>query len=642
MNIERKNSNFIRDILVKIVLIVLFVFLLTFLFPMPNLTTFYDSVFNNNVQTMKDAAEDWFTKERMPKEIGDEETLTLQDMLDKKLILPFLDKDGKECDTEKSYVTVKKEENEYILKVYLSCNGKSDYIIEPIGCYNFCPDGNCNTPLVETNQTNGQVTVKVPTNNNVTNTTNNKPNNSNPNNPTPNNPTPGSKYKLQYLYKRTLKSGSWTIGSWQNSKEKESDTVKLVDKRTQYTGQKKVEKGTDLYKHVKYSYRDKWTYDTEWTDEVKTITDNLRLFGKRTLYTGRKKEVTEGMTYKHIKYAYRDNWKTLDWSTTKRNTSSTTVLADTRYTVRKNITNTKGTWSDWKNDSTWRTSKPANTSTKQWGTAWDSKSSTSWVIVNNSLKSDSRLPATSGDRKYELLYHVDDPCTTNCGGESFIRRFYYREYKKQVTYSYRYRYRTYSTKTTTSVDEKVVSNPSSYTSKGYKIVKTEYKYKINNREKYIADTKWTNSPTPPSGYVYGNEKTRSVFIKWINLGKWVSNTSKLGEYTYDVETRVQYKYRYNNPEKYISDTIWTTSINPPSGYTYTGESKSNKKTSYADLGKWVNSKSELGEYTHNIEKRTQYKYKYYNSTSKTESKWFDKDPGGDWVYANQTRRVKID
>ena len=136
MELERNHSNFIRDLLVKVVLIVVFIFLLTKLFPMPNLTTFYDAVFNNNVQTMKEAAEDWFTTERMPKEIGEEESLTLQDMLDKKLILPFLDKDGKECDTERSYVTVKKEEKEYTLKVYLSCNGKSDYIIEPIGCYN--------------------------------------------------------------------------------------------------------------------------------------------------------------------------------------------------------------------------------------------------------------------------------------------------------------------------------------------------------------------------------------------------------------------------------------------------------------------------------------------------------------------------
>ena len=640
MDIERRNSNFIRDILVKIVLVVLFVFLLTLLFPMPNLKTFYDAVFNNNVQTMKDAAEDWFTTERMPKEVGEEETLTLQDMLDKKLILPFLDKDGKECDTENSYVTVRKDEKEYVLKVYLSCNGKSDYIIEPIGCYNFCPDGKCETPLVETNNTTGEVTVKVPTNNKITKVTNNTPNNT-PNNPNPvDPPKPGDKYKLQYLYKRTITAGSWTIGEWQTSKEKETSTVKLVDKKTQYTGQKKVTKGTTLYKHIKYAYKNKWTYDTDWTDEVKSTNDDLKLYGKRTLYTGRKKIQTEETKYKHVKYAYKDNWTLGDWTTNKRNTSDTVKLADTRYTVRKTITNTNGTWSAWQKDYTWRSSRPGNTSTKQWGSAWDSNSSSSWQLVDT-IKSRETLPSYSGDYKYEFLYSKAETCTSDCGGRSTIDIRYYRRYRKLTSTTYRYTYRTYSTHTSTSTDEKVVSNPSKYTSNGYKIVKTEYRYKTNKREKYLADTKWTNSKTSPSGYEYANEKTRSIVIKHENLGKWVSNTSKLGEYTEDVATRVQYKYRYNNPERYISDTIWTTSITPPSGYTYTGENKTNTKTSYADLGKWVSSKSGLGEYTHNIEKRTLYKYKYYNSTSRSESKWFDKDPGGDWVFANQTRKIKI-
>ena len=89
-----KNSSFIRDLLVKVLLIVIFIFLLMYLFPMPNLSPFYSSIFNDNVQTMKDAAEDYFTKDRMPQNVGDSSKLTLQQMLDKKLVLPFLDKNG--------------------------------------------------------------------------------------------------------------------------------------------------------------------------------------------------------------------------------------------------------------------------------------------------------------------------------------------------------------------------------------------------------------------------------------------------------------------------------------------------------------------------------------------------------------------
>lgn len=633
MDIERKNSTFIRDILVKIVLIVLFIFLLMFLFPMPNLTTFYDSVFNNNVQNMKDAAEKWFTKERMPKEVGDEEKLTLQDMLDKKLVLPFLDKDGKECDTKKSYVTVKKEENEYTLKVYLSCNGKSDYIIEPIGCYDFCPDGNCNQTNIETDENTGNVTVKVP---------DNKTDNTGKTSTTPTTPTDNPKYKLQYLYTRTTVDGKWTTGDYQDSKERESSTVKLVNTRSLYTGQKKITKGTTLYKHVKYDYRDSWTYDTDWTDEVKTLSDNLKLVAKRTLYTGQKLVEETLYKYKHIKYGYKDNWKILDYSTTKRTTSETVVLLDTRYTVRRTIKRTIGSWSNWIEDTTWRTSKPADTSTKQWTGPSKTKVTTSWKTIYNSYKSIGQpLPTYSGDRWYEELYSQDEPCQTSCNGKTTVRVYYYRVHEKQYSYSYLYKYRTYSETTTTEVDEKVVSDATSYVKQGYTIVKTEYKYKINEREKYIVDVKWTTSKTPDPGYEYANETMVVSSIRYVDLGKWVTSRSKLGEYVYNIKERTQYKYRYNNPEKYISDTIWTTSINPPSGYTYTGENKTENKTTYADLGKWVTSKSELGEYTYNIEKKTQYKYKRYSSVSKTESKWFDSNPGGDWVYANQTRKIKI-
>ena len=46
---ETRKSTVIRDLIIKIFLILLFVFLITILFPMPNLTAFYDSVFNENI-----------------------------------------------------------------------------------------------------------------------------------------------------------------------------------------------------------------------------------------------------------------------------------------------------------------------------------------------------------------------------------------------------------------------------------------------------------------------------------------------------------------------------------------------------------------------------------------------------------------
>lgn len=616
---ERRKSSFIRDIVIKVFLILLFVLLIILLFPMPNLTSFYDAVFNNNVQTMKDAAEDYFTKERMPENEGDKVKLTLQDMLDKKLILPFLDKDGNECDSEKSYVEVTKKKTEYELEVRLSCGKEENYIIEPIGCYNFCEnEEECECSCeqeVETTE-DGKVSINKPTVDN-------------------------SNYKLQYLYTRTLADNSWVTGNYQTNTEKESDTVKLVDTKTEYTGKKQVNSGTTTYKHVKYAYKDNWTYDTDWTDEVKTLTDNLKLYAKRTLYTGQRRYYVDTTQYLHKKYQIKDNWKEIDWTTTKYNQTSSVVLTDTRYTVRKTVETKTGTWSSWTKDTTWRTSKPSNTSTKQWSDAYESKAETSWQLVYSSAALDQVMPTYVGDYRYDFLYSELTPCTSACNGNSTKRVYYHRVYKKVQTTQYRYMYRTYSESSSTSVDEKVVSDPSSYTRDGYTIVKTEYKYRVNEPTKTLIDEKWTDSKNSPEGYEYANKTRILRTYKYENLGKWVTSYDRLGEYTYNVRTRVQYKYRYNSPKKYIVDTIWTTSINPPSGYTYTGEYKTTTSTSYVDLGKWVSSKAELGEYTYDVQTRKLYRYKYKKTTTTTESKWFDSNPGGDWVYANQTRKVKV-
>ena len=43
----------------------------------------------------------------------------------------------------KSYVEVTKEENEYIMKIYLSCSNMEDYIIVHLGCYDYCDKDVC-------------------------------------------------------------------------------------------------------------------------------------------------------------------------------------------------------------------------------------------------------------------------------------------------------------------------------------------------------------------------------------------------------------------------------------------------------------------------------------------------------------------
>lgn len=140
---EEKKGFPIRDFLIKLVLIIIFVLLLLWLLPIPNMKGINNTIFNANVQTMKDAAINYFTDERLPKNVGDKVTLTLKEMLDLKLLLPFTDKNGDTCDVNKSYVTLEKKETEYLMTVHLKCKGQEDEIVVHLGCYTYCTSAIC-------------------------------------------------------------------------------------------------------------------------------------------------------------------------------------------------------------------------------------------------------------------------------------------------------------------------------------------------------------------------------------------------------------------------------------------------------------------------------------------------------------------
>lgn len=139
---ERKGLP-IKTFIISLILIIILVLLLVWLLPMPNMKGINDRIFNANIQEMKKAAIPYFTTEKLPQEIGDEVTLTLQEMIDLKLLLPFTDKNGDSCDTEKSYVTLTKKENSYEMKVNLKCNEEEDYILVTLGCYSYCTTAIC-------------------------------------------------------------------------------------------------------------------------------------------------------------------------------------------------------------------------------------------------------------------------------------------------------------------------------------------------------------------------------------------------------------------------------------------------------------------------------------------------------------------
>lgn len=163
---ERRFS--LRNTLLQILLIIIFIFILVWLFPtkdymkdnfvtktelQESLESIYGRNFADNIESMRSAAKDYFTNERLPKKVGESVTLTLKEMVNKKLIVPFVDSNNKACDFEDSYVTVTKQDGEYHLKVQLTCSDYSDYIIDYLGCYDYCDDCNTTKPSKNTNTT---------------------------------------------------------------------------------------------------------------------------------------------------------------------------------------------------------------------------------------------------------------------------------------------------------------------------------------------------------------------------------------------------------------------------------------------------------------------------------------------------------
>ena len=142
---ERGSRFNLLDIVVKLIFAALFIFILVWLFQknVPNMAPFYSNVFRENIKYMQEAGESYFTDDKLPKEIGQSNRISLADMFDKKLVLPFVDEDGNSCNQYDSYVSVTKTDNGYELKTNLVCNKESNYTIKILGCHNYCKDALC-------------------------------------------------------------------------------------------------------------------------------------------------------------------------------------------------------------------------------------------------------------------------------------------------------------------------------------------------------------------------------------------------------------------------------------------------------------------------------------------------------------------
>ena len=130
-------------LIIKILLVAVVLFLILWLMPRRNFDPLFNQIFNQNLQTMKNAARNHYTIDKLPENVGESEQMSLQEMLDNQLLIPFVDKNGKACNTKDSYVhIIKVGDNEYKLKAQLTCGDETDYILETVGCNDVCANAN--------------------------------------------------------------------------------------------------------------------------------------------------------------------------------------------------------------------------------------------------------------------------------------------------------------------------------------------------------------------------------------------------------------------------------------------------------------------------------------------------------------------
>jgi hypothetical protein len=134
---DKKMSINWPSLILKLVLIVLAVILIIWVVKTlggktSSGTTVASSEYTTNINNMKAAGFEYFTGDNLPSKVGDTKKLTLEELINQKLVVDFTN-NGKTCDVNKSFVqATKTSDNNFALKVALSCDEKDDYLVTTI------------------------------------------------------------------------------------------------------------------------------------------------------------------------------------------------------------------------------------------------------------------------------------------------------------------------------------------------------------------------------------------------------------------------------------------------------------------------------------------------------------------------------
>ena len=122
-----------KSLLIKLGILLVVIFLIIWIVSLFRNDDEGQSNFGTNIAAMRDAATEYFTGSRLPNDINESTSITLQEMFDRNLLVEFQDENGHDCDTENSYAEATKlDDQNYRIEVRLVCDNESDTIINTV------------------------------------------------------------------------------------------------------------------------------------------------------------------------------------------------------------------------------------------------------------------------------------------------------------------------------------------------------------------------------------------------------------------------------------------------------------------------------------------------------------------------------
>lgn len=147
----------IRAVLFKMVIIIIIIMLIVWLFP----TSLFNNkkLLNKHTNTMKEAALSYYTDEKLPIEKNEKTKITLNKMIELNLVEELTYGSDKKCDTEASYVEVKKLEDDYLMTIYVKCGLNKKTTEIKINKYDHCDTTLCENNVEQTETPTCSLTV---------------------------------------------------------------------------------------------------------------------------------------------------------------------------------------------------------------------------------------------------------------------------------------------------------------------------------------------------------------------------------------------------------------------------------------------------------------------------------------------------